>query len=128
MNLRNEKLDGKTYLWDGRTGDRFDNRVSVGYMYMIKLVHMVDDKIHARSEGPYTLVTQQPMGGKAQNGGQRFGEMEVWALGHTVRLTRLGRCSRLSRMTSSAETRFTKRSLTASRFRIRAFPNPSGCL
>ncbi len=80
LNLRNEKLDGKTYLWDGRTGDRFDNRVSVGYMYMIKLVHMVDDKIHARSEGPYTLVTQQPMGGKAQNGGQRFGEMEVWAL------------------------------------------------
>jgi len=80
FNLRNEKLDGKTYLYDGRTGERFDNRVSVGVMYMIKLAHMVDDKIHARSEGPYTLVTQQPMGGKAQNGGQRFGEMEVWAL------------------------------------------------
>lgn len=73
-------MDGKMYLRDGRTGELFDNRVSVGVMYMIKLAHMVDDKLHARSEGPYTLVTQQPMGGKAQNGGQRFGEMEVWAL------------------------------------------------
>ncbi|MDD3842188.1 MAG: DNA-directed RNA polymerase subunit beta [Candidatus Izemoplasmatales bacterium] len=72
--------DGKTVLYDGRTGQPFDNRVSVGVMYMIKLDHMVDDKLHARSVGPYTLVTQQPMGGKAQNGGQRFGEMEVWAL------------------------------------------------
>ncbi|MCK9235500.1 MAG: DNA-directed RNA polymerase subunit beta [Acholeplasmataceae bacterium] len=72
--------DGKTVLYDGRTGEPFDNRVSVGVMYMIKLSHMVDDKLHARSVGPYTLVTQQPMGGKAQNGGQRFGEMEVWAL------------------------------------------------
>lgn len=72
--------DGKTVLYDGRTGQRFDNRITVGVMYMIKLAHMVDDKLHARSEGPYTLVTQQPMGGKAQNGGQRFGEMEVWAL------------------------------------------------
>ena len=72
--------DGKTVLRDGRTGKPFDNRISVGVMYMIKLAHMVDDKLHARSEGPYTLVTQQPMGGKAQNGGQRFGEMEVWAL------------------------------------------------
>jgi DNA-directed RNA polymerase subunit beta len=73
-------LDGKTVLRDGLTGEPFDNRISVGVMYMIKLAHMVDDKLHARSEGPYTLVTQQPMGGKAQNGGQRFGEMEVWAL------------------------------------------------
>lgn len=72
--------DGKTVLYDGRTGQPFQNRVSVGVMYMIKLSHMVDDKLHARSVGPYTLVTQQPMGGKAQNGGQRFGEMEVWAL------------------------------------------------
>lgn len=72
--------DGKVVLYDGRTGEKFDNRVSVGVMYMIKLDHMVDDKLHARSVGPYTLVTQQPMGGKAQNGGQRFGEMEVWAL------------------------------------------------
>jgi DNA-directed RNA polymerase subunit beta len=72
--------DGKTVLYDGRTGEPFDNRVSVGVMYMIKLHHMVDDKIHARSVGPYSLVTQQPLGGKAQFGGQRFGEMEVWAL------------------------------------------------
>ena len=72
--------NGKTYVYDGRTGRQFDNKISVGVMYMIKLDHMVDDKLHARSEGPYTLVTQQPMGGKAQNGGQRFGEMEVWAL------------------------------------------------
>jgi len=72
--------DGKTVLYDGRTGAAFDNRVSVGVMYMIKLAHMVDDKLHARSTGPYSLVTQQPLGGKAQFGGQRFGEMEVWAL------------------------------------------------
>lgn len=72
--------DGKTVLLDGRTGERFDERITVGVMYMIKLVHMVDDKLHARATGPYSLVTQQPLGGKAQNGGQRFGEMEVWAL------------------------------------------------
>ena len=73
-------LDGKTDLYDGRTGRKFDNRVSVGVMYMIKLCHMVEDKMHARATGPYSLVTQQPLGGKAQFGGQRFGEMEVWAL------------------------------------------------
>jgi DNA-directed RNA polymerase subunit beta len=72
--------DGKAVLYDGRTGEAFDNRISVGVMYMIKLHHMVDDKLHARSTGPYSLVTQQPLGGKAQFGGQRFGEMEVWAL------------------------------------------------
>lgn len=72
--------DGKMYLYDGRTGERFDNRVVVGYMYMLKLSHLVSDKIHARAIGPYSLVTQQPLGGKAQRGGQRFGEMEVWAL------------------------------------------------
>jgi DNA-directed RNA polymerase subunit beta len=72
--------DGKTWLYDGRTGERFDNRITVGYIYMMKLSHLVDDKIHARSIGPYSLVTQQPLGGKAQFGGQRFGEMEVWAL------------------------------------------------
>ena len=72
--------DGKTWLYDGRTGELFDNRVTVGYMYYLKLHHLVDDKIHARSTGPYSLVTQQPLGGKAQFGGQRFGEMEVWAL------------------------------------------------
>ncbi len=72
--------DGKTVLYDGRTGEAFDHRIAVGVMYMIKLHHMVDDKLHARSTGPYSLVTQQPLGGKAQFGGQRFGEMEVWAL------------------------------------------------
>ena len=72
--------DGKTVLYDGRSGEPFENRVSVGYMYYLKLHHLVDDKIHARSTGPYSLVTQQPLGGKAQFGGQRFGEMEVWAL------------------------------------------------
>jgi DNA-directed RNA polymerase subunit beta len=71
---------GQSVLYDGRTGEPFDRKVTVGYMYMIKLNHLVDDKIHARSIGPYSLVTQQPLGGKAQFGGQRFGEMEVWAL------------------------------------------------
>jgi DNA-directed RNA polymerase subunit beta len=71
---------GKVQLRDGRTGEAFDQEVTVGYIYMLKLAHLVDDKIHARSIGPYSLVTQQPLGGKAQFGGQRFGEMEVWAL------------------------------------------------
>jgi DNA-directed RNA polymerase subunit beta len=72
--------DGKVYLYDGETGDRFHQPTTVGYIYMLKLHHMVEDKIHARSIGPYSLITQQPLGGKAQFGGQRFGEMEVWAL------------------------------------------------
>jgi DNA-directed RNA polymerase subunit beta len=71
---------GQTQLFDGRTGEAFEREVTMGYMYMLKLNHLVDDKMHARSTGPYSLVTQQPLGGKAQNGGQRFGEMEVWAL------------------------------------------------
>ena len=71
---------GQTNLWDGRTGEKFDRKVTVGIIYMLKLHHLVEDKIHARSTGPYSLVTQQPLGGKAQLGGQRFGEMEVWAL------------------------------------------------
>ena len=75
-----DHIDGKFTLYDGRTGEKFDNPVTVGYMYYLKLHHLVDDKIHARSTGPYSLVTQQPLGGKAQFGGQRFGEMEVWAL------------------------------------------------
>ena len=75
-----EPIDGKTYLYDGKTGERFDHKTTVGILYMLKLSHLVDDKIHARSIGPYSLVTQQPLGGKAQFGGQRFGEMEVWAL------------------------------------------------
>jgi DNA-directed RNA polymerase subunit beta len=74
------QLDGKTTLYDGRTGEVYDNPITVGYMYIIKLAHLVDDKIHARSTGPYSMITQQPLGGKAQFGGQRFGEMEVWAL------------------------------------------------
>lgn len=72
--------DGKTILYDGRTGEAFESRITIGVMYYLKLLHLVDDKIHARSIGPYSLVTQQPLGGKAQFGGQRFGEMEVWAL------------------------------------------------
>jgi len=72
--------NGRVYLYDGGTGERFDQPVTVGYIYMLKLHHMVDDKMHARSIGPYSLITQQPLGGKAQFGGQRFGEMEVWAL------------------------------------------------
>jgi DNA-directed RNA polymerase subunit beta len=76
----NLPTSGKTYLYDGMTGDRFEQQVTVGYIYMLKLSHLVDDKIHARSIGPYSLITQQPLGGKAQFGGQRFGEMEVWAL------------------------------------------------
>ena len=71
---------GKSTLYDGRTGDVFDQPVTVGYIYMLKLIHLVEDKIHARATGPYSLITQQPLGGKAQLGGQRFGEMEVWAL------------------------------------------------
>ena len=71
---------GQTHLWNGQTGERFDRPVTVGIIYMLKLHHLVEDKIHARSTGPYSLVTQQPLGGKAQLGGQRFGEMEVWAL------------------------------------------------
>ena len=72
--------DGKIALYDGRTGEPFDQKVTVGYIYMMKLHHLVDDKVHARATGPYSLITQQPLGGKARFGGQRFGEMEVWAL------------------------------------------------
>ncbi len=80
LEMGGKRRDGKTILYDGRTGDQFDNPVTVGYMHYLKLHHLVDDKMHARSTGPYSLVTQQPLGGKAQFGGQRFGEMEVWAL------------------------------------------------
>lgn len=80
LRLAGLSADGKSILHDGRTGNQFDNPVTVGYVYFLKLHHLVDDKIHARSTGPYSLVTQQPLGGKAQFGGQRFGEMEVWAL------------------------------------------------
>jgi DNA-directed RNA polymerase subunit beta len=80
LELAGLSRDGKSVLYDGRTGKQFDSPVTVGYVYFLKLHHLVDDKIHARSTGPYSLVTQQPLGGKAQFGGQRFGEMEVWAL------------------------------------------------
>jgi DNA-directed RNA polymerase subunit beta len=80
LELADLPTSGQTMLTDGRTGEPFDRQVTVGYMYMLKLNHLVDDKMHARSTGPYSLVTQQPLGGKAQFGGQRFGEMEVWAL------------------------------------------------
>ena len=80
LELAHLPKSGQTYLWDGRTGVKFDRPVTVGTIYMLKLHHLVEDKIHARSTGPYSLVTQQPLGGKAQLGGQRFGEMEVWAL------------------------------------------------
>ena len=80
MQLAQLPSSGQTSLWDGRTGEKFDRNVTVGIIYMLKLHHLVEDKIHARSTGPYSLVTQQPLGGKAQLGGQRFGEMEVWAL------------------------------------------------
>jgi DNA-directed RNA polymerase subunit beta len=80
LELAGLETNGKTVLYDGRTGEPFDKPITVGVMYMLKLHHLVDDKIHARSTGPYSLVTQQPLGGKAQFGGQRFGEMEVWAL------------------------------------------------
>ena len=91
--LKNAERDisGQVTLTDGRTGETFDRQITVGYVYMLKLHHLVDDKIHARSIGPYSLVTQQPLGGKAQFGGQRFGEMEVWALqayGASYTLTR----------------------------------------
>ena len=82
--------DGQIQLFDGQTGEAFEQKIAVGYMYMLKLHHMVEDKVHARAIGPYSLITQQPLGGKAQSGGQRFGEMEVWALegygaAHTLR-------------------------------------------
>ena len=80
LDLADLPRSGQTKLIDGRTGDPFDREITIGYMYMLKLNHLVDDKMHARSTGPYSLVTQQPLGGKAQFGGQRFGEMEVWAL------------------------------------------------
>ena len=82
LELANLPKSGQTYLWDGRTGEKFDRPVTVGIIYMLKLHHLVEDKIHARSTGPYSLVTQQPLGGKAQLGGQRFGEMEVLSLIH----------------------------------------------
>ena len=112
--------DGKTVLYDGRTGERFDEKISVGVMYMIKLVHMVDDKLHARATGPYSLVTQQPLGGKAQNGGQKFGEMEVWALeayGAAYTLQEI--------LTIKSDDRAGKRKTYSAIIKGTAFPKPS---
>ena len=116
---------GKTVLYDGMTGNRFEQNVTVGYIYMLKLSHLVDDKIHARSIGPYSLITQQPLGGKAQFGGQRFGEMEVWALEAYGAAYTLQELLTVNQTTSRAARRCTRPSSRA-RFRMsRACPNPS---
>lgn len=116
---------GHTYLYDGETGERFDQKATVGIIYMIKLHHMVDDKMHARSIGPYSLITQQPLGGKAQFGGQRFGEMEVWALEAYGALIFCKNCSR-SRVTISLEgQKHTKHWLRVTMFLVPEFQSPS---
>ena len=116
---------GKTVLYDGLTGEQFEQKVTVGYIYMLKLSHLVDDKIHARSIGPYSLITQQPLGGKAQFGGQRFGEMEVWALEAYGAAHILQELLTANRTTWPDARRSTKRSSRAKRISIRAFPNRS---
>lgn len=100
--------NGKANLFDGRSGEPFPAPVSVGYMYILKLHHLVDDKIHARSTGPYSMITQQPLGGKAQFGGQRFGEMEVWAMERTAPPTPSRSCSRSSPTTCPVASRSTR--------------------
>ena len=102
------ETSGQVTLHDGRTGEPFDRKVTVGYKYLFKLHHLVDDKIHARSIGPYSLVTQQPLGGKAQFGGQRFGEMEVWALEAYGAAYTFRKCLPLNRTTLQAGRRFTR--------------------
>jgi len=119
---------GKINLFDGMSGDQFDQPITVGYIYMLKLSHLVDDKIHARSIGPYSLITQQPLGGKAQFGGQRFGEMEVWALEATAQRTSCRSCSRRSPTTSMAARRSTRPSSRANRVSSPACPSRSTCL
>ena len=120
MNEAKMPVDGKYTLYDGRTGEKFDDRINVGIMYMIKLVHMVDDKLHARATGPYSMVTQQPLGGKAQNGGQRFGEMEVWAL------EAYGAANILQEMmTIKSDDRVGRRKTYESIISVKALPKPS---
>ena len=116
---------GKTVLYDGMTGDAFEQKVTVGYIYMMKLSHLVDDKIHARSIGPYSLITQQPLGGKAQFGGQRFGEMEVWALEAYGAAHILQELLRRSRTTSPVDQRSMRRSSKARRTSIPECPSRS---
>ena len=120
--------EGKSWLYDGRTGERFDNKVTVGYVYFLKLHHLVDDKIHARSTGPYSLVTQQPLGGKAQFGGQRFGEMEVWALeAYGASLHPAGDPDRQVRRCDRPCAAPTRPSSRATTFRSPACRSPSRC-
>ena len=113
--------DGKTVLYDGRTGEEFEQRVTVGMIYMLKLHHLVDDKVHARATGPYSLITQQPLGGKARFGGQRFGEMEVWALEAYGAASSCRNCLPSRATTSKAAPRFTSQ---WSRARTRSKPAP----
>jgi DNA-directed RNA polymerase subunit beta len=118
---------GKIQLYDGRTGEKFHQRTTVGYMYMLKLHHLVDDKIHARATGPYSLITQQPLGGKARTGGQRFGEMEVWALeayGAAYILQELLTVKSTMSRAGPRSTRAWSRARTSSR---RACPSRSTC-
>ena len=120
--------DGKVRLRDGRTGEYFDSPVTIGHMHYLKLHHLVDDKIHARSTGPYSLVTQQPLGGKAQFGGQRFGEMEVWALeaygaSYTLQEILTVKSDECDRTCEE----HTKPSSRATIFRNRVFRSPSRC-
>jgi hypothetical protein len=118
---------GKMWLYDGKTGERFDRPVTVGFIHMLKLAHLVEDKVHARSTGPYSLVTQQPLGGKAQFGGQRFGEMEVWALYAYGAPIPCRKCSRSRATTFRAVSRPTKPSSRASQSRNRASRPASAC-
>lgn len=120
-------LQGKVVLYDGRTGEPIEGPIVVGQMFIMKLYHMVEDKMHARSTGPYSLITQQPLGGKAQFGGQRFGEMEVWALGPMGRPTPSRRCSPLSPTTLRAGTPPTRPSSRGRTFPSPASPSPSAC-
>lgn len=116
--------EGKSWLYDGRTGERFDNKVTVGYVYFLKLHHLVDDKIHARSTGPYSLVTQQPLGGKAQFGGQRFGEMEVWALEAYGAAYTLQEILTVKSDDVIGRVKAYEKSSKAKTFRAPVFPNP----
>lgn len=119
--------DGKTILYDGRTGEPFEQRVAVGVMHYLKLAHMVDDKIHARSTGPYSLVTQQPLGGKAQFGGQRFGEMEVWALEAYGAAYTLQEILTYKSDDTVGRVNTYQASLTGTKFQSQGYRNPSVC-
>jgi DNA-directed RNA polymerase subunit beta len=121
------KVSGKVRLFNGKTGEPFEQKVTVGYMYILKLLHLVDDKIHARSTGPYSLVTQQPLGGKAQFGGQRFGEMEVWALEAYGAAYTLQEMLTIKSDDTIGASRPTRRSSRARTSPSRRSPSPSRC-